>query len=116
MTLPDLFEQRLVVDWWEPEESRGRATFVLRPAAMNACAGEESPLDPRGRCVFFTAGRCDIHDAKPSECRALTDDDTRAEIKLRRRLLVREWSAHQGQIGALLGRAPVAEKGSLWPW
>lgn len=113
MTLPDLFEKRLLVDWWEADEG---PTFLLRPATANACPGDESPLDPRGRCVFLTEGRCEIHKAKPSECRALTHGDSLRTLKTRRRRLVRRWSAHQDQITELLGRSPYAEEGSLSPW
>lgn len=107
LTLPEFFARFLAVDWWVADYRIGRDTFVLSPAVRGNDAGTEFPGDPRGTCVFYRDERCQIHEAKPHECRERwcgerTPGTTHEDV-------ARAWSEYQGQIAELLGREPMAE-------
>jgi Fe-S-cluster containining protein len=104
MSLPEFFNAHLAVDWWEVYGDRD--VFVLSPAIVGAEPGTEFPGNPRGTCVFFEAGRCRIHAAKPAECRALWHDGPPGGMH---EDVATAWEDHQGQLSELLGREPESE-------
>lgn len=114
MDLPTFFSQKLMVDWWENwpvgKNGNSREVFVLSPALVGALVGEEAPGDPRGRCVFLKRGKCEIHAAKPHECRMHIHDETRAECDARKLRITKAWAPRQQQkhVSDLLGRKPEA--------
>lgn len=65
VTLEELFNTKLGVDWWEAEEN----IFLLSPATKTGIPGHEFPGNPRGEYIFFQNGLCTIHAVKPYECR-----------------------------------------------
>jgi Fe-S-cluster containining protein len=107
LPLAEFFARFLAVDWWVADHRIDRTTFVLSPAIAGEEAGAEFPGEPRGECVFYKDQRCQIHAAKPFECRehwcGNHDPGSPHEDA------ARAWTAHQDQIGALLGRDPEAE-------
>lgn len=108
MTLKAFFDKYLGVDWWESSKD----IFVLAPANTRMTAGNEYPSDPKGVCVFFKEGKCQIHDAKPHECGAYIHDDTSATVNARHKAIADAWNTdeNQAQIETLLGRKPQSEE------
>jgi Fe-S-cluster containining protein len=106
LSLPVFFKRYLVANWWEGETN----TFVLAPATVSAEAGREAPVNPKGTCVFYKGGRCQIHAAKPYECshgNPCEITDARIErYKAERVNTVKLWSKRQPQIEQLLGHKP----------
>lgn len=107
LSISQFFKQYLLVDWYEDDE------FVLSPAIKeSAVAGKEFPADPRGTCIFYRDGKCEIHPVKPFECRELFHDDTKNVADARHMLIAQAWYNDKDacrQIRKLLGRKPVAE-------
>lgn len=91
MILADFFKQYLGVDWWSDD------TLILAPAIRGMFTGGRYPEDPEGTCVFLVDGKCDIHDAKPFECRAYIHTETSEEVQARHRTVVDAWRAEQHQ-------------------
>lgn len=110
MNVAEFFRTYLGVDWWSDDDEAPEA-FVLAPAITDMDPGEEYPRDPKGTCVFFRDGGCQIHAAKPYECRHSYHTDTKEEIHARHIEVALAWGEHQGQIKDLLGREPET-KGS----
>lgn len=115
LSLAELFETKLAVDWWEDWEDKGDV-FLLAPALVDEDAGTEYPADPKGTCTFYAEGRCAIHEVKPFECREYVCDDSDGRVQGRHRAIVETWVENQAQIEALLGRRPYAARyqPSLW--
>lgn len=70
VTVDELFEKKLSVDWWE---TGSFPIYVLSPgidAKYGRLVGRLKRQDPNGSCVFLKEGRCEIHPVKPLECRA----------------------------------------------
>lgn len=103
LTVDEFFRQYLAVDWWEDSPN----IFLLSPAVKEASPGSEFPGDPRGECVFYRHGRCQIHPAKPHECRVQWCGAVSGSVH---RDTAMAWKGHQGQVSALLGREPEAKK------
>ena len=102
MSLKEFFDTYLAVNWWCDDEE----IFVLAPALRIGVPGCMYPADPRGSCVFFNDGLCDIHPVKPFECVDMMCDGfdhmpTHEKIAM-------EWKNHQSQIETLLGHKPKA--------
>lgn len=91
MTLVSFFKQYLGIDWWLDD------TQVLAPAIRGMLPGIRYPEDPIGTCVFLVDGKCDIHEAKPFECRSYIHTETSAEIEARHLTVVDAWRAEQHQ-------------------
>jgi hypothetical protein len=103
--LKQLFSDYLAVDWWEEE---GGDIFLLSPALVHGTAGEEFPNDPRGVCIFYKEGLCQIHDKeKPHECQVAFHEDKKLTIHQTTGMA---WDKleYQKQIRDLLGREPVS--------
>lgn len=110
VTLRELFETRLMVDWLSGVSAAGgEDVFVLSPAVVSGSPGSEFPGNPRGRCVFLTGeGRCSIHAVKPLECRLYSCGGAGTKYHVP---VGMTWDApeHQRQIEELLGREPESE-------
>lgn len=104
LTLADLFHAKLSIDWWEAGPRMESTTFVLSPAVVHGPVGQEFAFDPRGVCVFYKDGRCEIHEAKPYECAAYVCSET--DVDERHLEVALAWREHQRQITELLGREP----------
>lgn len=105
ISLQDLFDTKLGVDWWEWDDD----IFVIAPATKNANAGEEYPAAPAGECVFFANGRCNIYPVRPFECRQYYHSDNSKVLYLRHKQVAESWKDHKDQIIELLGHEPEAE-------
>ena len=106
ISLRELFETRLMVDWPTPNPNN---QFLLSPAIVGGEPGAEFPVNPRGVCVFLTEGKCGIHGAKPRECRESDHRNTQEETTELHEEIGKQWATpeHQAQIRTLLGREPV---------
>lgn len=102
VSLQELFETRLGVDWYEGSGD----IFLLAPAIHSMSAGEEYPRDPRGRCVFFDKKLCSIHPVKPFECREYHHSEKEETCQGRHRSVADAWREKQSQIETLLGYEP----------
>jgi Fe-S-cluster containining protein len=91
MSFAAFFKQYLGIDWWVDD------TQVLAPAIQGMLPGMRYPEDPIGTCVFLIDGKCDIHEAKPFECRSYVHTDNLAAGMDRRRTIVDAWRAEQHQ-------------------
>ena len=101
LPLEEFFRDYLTVDWWDGDPD----IFLLSPAIAGEETGTEFPGDPRGECVFYQEGRCQIHPVKPHECRETWCGAGSGTIH---RDTAAAWNAHQGQIRELLGREPIS--------
>ena len=109
ITIEELFNTKLMVDWWEdyPED-----IFLLSPAIINEDAGQEFTANPRGQCIFYKKGLCEIHPVKPFECKEALHNisaptNTHQNVS-------NEWKTNQHQIENLLGRSPIAKECHGW--
>ncbi len=107
LSLARFFQEYLAVDWWEGEDDSN--IFLLSPAITSNPAGEEFPGNPRGTCVFFQRDRCQIHAAKPTECRDALCTDVRNDSIHRQMAEAWDNETAQEQVRGLLGREPEAE-------
>lgn len=105
MSFSEFFQAKLGVDWWEDDDDAPE-TFVLAPGLVGQAAGTEYPGDPYGTCIFLQDGLCQIHAAKPHECRVYDHTKSPEEIKAVKRQIVQEWGTQQEQIVTLLRREP----------
>jgi Fe-S-cluster containining protein len=110
----DLFDNRLMVDWYiSPGEHEGDV-FVLSPAVVGRVPGAEFPGNPRGQCVFFKKnGKCEIHEVKPFECREMLHGESEDVVSSRHEAIGVSWIRHQRQITNLLGRKPQSTECSV---
>jgi len=107
LPMQEFFDRYLAVDWYEgyPED-----TFLLSPAIVGATPGDMFPASPRGVCVFYQEGRCQIHEAKPHECREYWCGAPASDEAPRHRGVAKAWEANQEQLTDLLGREPESEE------
>jgi Fe-S-cluster containining protein len=105
MSLEDFFRDYLAVDWREDSPN----IFLLSPALAGEATGTEFPGNPRGTCVFYKDERCQIHAAKPVECRERWCGDRSHATGMTHEDVAMAWKDHQGQITELLGNEPMAE-------
>ncbi len=116
LSLQELLNRSLSVDWWDADADFDHDVFLLSPAVVGGSPGEEFDADPHGVCVFFVEGRCSIHEVKPFECRQHIHTDTHEEVSARHAAIRDAWDSpeHQSQIKELLGRDPVSESYELY--
>ena len=107
MKFKDFFDKYLGVDWWEESP---KPIFLLAPATMVMTAGAEYPGNPEGACVFLKNDRCQIHAAKPRECRETFHNTSDTRSMAMRIDIVRKWRTRQEQPRKLLGREPVTRR------
>jgi len=107
VSLKELFRDKLAVDWWVGGSVNSGDIYVLSPALIGEDAGTEFPGDPRGECVFFRDGRCEIHAVKPFECAESVPCEHSGKRNLHKEA-ADSWNTkkHQSQIVKLLGRQP----------
>ena len=120
MTLTDFFEKYLAVDYYAatPNNNLKNDLFLLSPATTEIEAGTEFPYEPRGTCVFFKNGLCEIHTAKPFECKMSFHGDGEIGPKDTDRHLnvAKSWLNHQPQIKLFLGRKPKVSDADFMDW
>lgn len=105
ISVKKLFKKYLAVDWWVGCKGLSE-TFTISPAVRFNETGTEFPLSAGGTCVFFKAGKCEIHDkGKPWECQHYSHDHEIVDLHM---LAAKNWVGHQKQITKLLGRSPKA--------
>jgi Fe-S-cluster containining protein len=104
ISLKKLFKTKLAVDFY----SKGKEVFVLSPVVVDNNPGKEFPFDPRGQCVFYKDGKCEIHPVKPHECREWDHKMSDISSKKLHENVSKSWEEHQDQIEKLLGKKPVA--------
>ena len=113
-TLKQFFDENLAVDYYLASESKGLAEdlFLLSPATIEIETGTEFPYEPRGTCVFFKNGQCDIHAVKPYECKVAFHGNGKPDKKDKdvHREVAKSWRGYQSQIRDLLGRDPTVEE------
>jgi Fe-S-cluster containining protein len=109
ITLKELFDDYLAVDWFEGENGADDI-FLLAPAVKGEETGDMYPGDPRGTCVFFEDGKCAIHDVKPFECAQYHHDEKRSVLSSRHDGVPNKWVEHQKQIEDLLGKEPYSRE------
>ncbi len=103
MTEQEFFDKYICVDYFANDEN---SIFVLAPGTTRATPGQEYPFNPHGQCVFFKNGLCDIHDAKPNECR-FYDHATPNDVCMENRNgIVEAWRQNRQEIVTLLKREP----------
>jgi hypothetical protein len=108
LSVAELFQKHLAVDWWCADSEIDHEVFVLSPAVRTETPGDMFSGDPHGTCVFYRRGKCAIHAlGKPHECAALTHSGAAAHVNT-----ARAWNKpkHQAMIRRLLGREPEAEE------
>ena len=112
LTLQQLFDQKLGIDWWVSGEEwcEEDDVFILAPATKNMTPGEEYPYNPKGECVFYKNELCEIHPVKPYECAMAYHTDTKVNEHEK---IARAWVKEQQQIIKLLGHKPQAKSGSF---
>jgi Fe-S-cluster containining protein len=113
ISLRKLFRKKLSIDFWCNRDATD--VFIVAPATVKSTPGAEYPFDPYGRCVFLTdEGDCEVHEAKPFECKAYMHGDSKEKIKDRKKQIVSAWKENQRQIEKLLGRPPTAPKPDIF--
>jgi Fe-S-cluster containining protein len=106
ISLNRLFKEKLAVDFLYRSDDGNSPVFVLSPATTSGDPGKEFPFDPRGQCVFYKDGKCEIHPVKPHDCRAYDHTQTGDQSLPTHYETGDSWSDHQDQIKSLLGRDP----------
>jgi len=115
ISIQELFDKYLMVDFWNSDEDHEEDVFILSPAVISGTPGKEFPYNPRGVCVFYKRGLCGVHKSSPFECRhyihGLGDKETHAN----HREAMESWNNPKAQkrIAELLGRNPVAAQGTF---
>jgi len=110
ITLKELFNKKLGVDWWVADEN----IFVIAPAIKSMSPGNEFPANPSGCCIFFNKkGLCDIHPVKPFECKKAFHNKSDGCNNIHKDI-AKAWENHQKQIIRLLEREPIAKEFSIF--
>lgn len=107
LSIQELFKLKLAVNWWVGDEGEDDI-FLLAPAIKTSEPGNEYPADPRGECVFYKEGQCEIYSARPFECRKYIHRDPKEEADIRHEVVALAWKDSQKWVTKLLGRTPEA--------
>jgi Fe-S-cluster containining protein len=109
ISLQELFDKYLCVDWYEWFNDWGDShdTFLLAPATTKTDPGGISHYWNTGICIFLKNWHCTIHGAHPHECRKYSHVSRRRDNHRRHKAVAVAWDKpeHQEQIKALLGGA-----------
>jgi Fe-S-cluster containining protein len=109
MTLEEFFKKYLAVDWW----GVNKQLLVLAPVNQGPFETQPGGMYswyPVGTCIFYIDGKCDIHEAKPYECKkAAHEPSPRDEADARHEAVAKAWKGHQDQPKQLLGYASKPE-------
>lgn len=104
LTIEELFDKYLAIDWWFGTGSEDKDIFMLAPALRVGYTGTYYDYDPRGTCIFFKDGKCSIYDkGKPFECSQYMHTDTQEQVSERHREVAMSWKEHQETIEKLFG-------------
>ena len=101
ISLPELFREKLMADYWVRDDDFDHDIYTLSPAVRGGQPGTVFPFDPSGECIFFQAGKCVIHEVKPWECKvAWHGNESHGE----HREVAQAWNTfeNQAQISKLL--------------
>lgn len=66
-----LIGDKLAIDWYCQSED----ILVLSPQIKSNVGSIQFPGNPKGECVFFKDGRCEIYKVRPFECRELNHNE-----------------------------------------
>lgn len=107
LSLEELFETRLMVDWLIADPD----IFLLSPAIVESVPGREFPANPNGTCTFFKDGLCEIHPVRPMECALYRHDVSYEDSVDAHEDIALQWNTGESmdQIESLLGREPRSE-------
>ena len=95
----ELFETKLAVDHDTVEVSnKNKEVYILSPAIDTSEPGGMYPFYPIGRCIFLKNDRCEIHQAKPFECREYIHSDSNDSISERSDIVLRAWYNKENQL------------------
>ena len=102
MSFEKFFSEFLAVDYFIACED----IFILSPVVKGNPPGTTFPSHPGGVCIFLKDGRCEIHTAKPFECKL---DQHSQDTSLTHEEVAEIWAdeKHQSQVAELLGYKPV---------
>lgn len=117
ITVQELFDKHLLVDWYQDLGKNGESVFVLSPTVVSKEPGQMFDYNPKGKCVFFKDGGCEIHSASPFECRTYIHSESSDVIHSRHREVAETWNNPDAQklIEKLLGEKPYeTESGSIF--
>lgn len=103
LSLQDLFDKYLSVDWYH---SNNKDYYILSPVAKNNIPGEMFPYNPKGECIFFKDGRCEIHSVSPFECKEYYHEDTMDDLLERHKEVAESWEGKDEYLSNLLGHYP----------
>ena len=107
ISLQDLFDSKLAVDWWVSNPD----IFLLSPAIISGEIGMEFPANPRGDCIFFEDDLCKIHPVRPFECRETFHNENNDRLH---KQIADSWIPCQDQIIKLLGRQPKSKSFTIF--
>lgn len=102
ISIQKLFDTKLAVNWWENPNM-----FSIVPATINMKPGREVNYNPRGICIFFKEGKCEIHSVKPFECFEFSHKSSRKDVDNAHEEAAFSWKNDQEMIIELLGEEPI---------
>lgn len=78
---------KLAIDWWNDDNGD---ILVLAP---NIIGNDEIqyPNNPKGECVFYKNGKCQIYDIRPFECAMYLHDQDERKINKRHEMVAMQW-------------------------
>lgn len=104
LSLEEFFKRYLAVDWWEG--SGDREILIISPANTSITSGKMFSQNPIGQCIFLKEGLCDIHEAKPYECKSAScssiDKKSNEDVYNDHKAVAKSWIQHQEQVKSLL--------------
>jgi len=85
-----------------------RTYFGLSPCVTRLNAGQMFDYNPRGNCVFFKDGLCNIHSVSPFECATYIHTHTNGQPLLTHKECAKSWDTPRAKklIKELLGFTP----------
>lgn len=106
ITVKELFEKHLLVDWWQDEKDKDY--FGLSPAVTRLSAGQMFDYNPKGKCVFFENGLCNIHSVAPFECKSYIHTQKSEQSMITHKECAMSWDTPEAKklIKELLGYEP----------
>lgn len=110
ITVQELFDKHLQVDWYQNFDDTGEEVFVLSPRLKHKKGGTMFPGNPRGECHWFIKGKCKVHAlGKPGECARYIHSVDHAESQAIKAEITRAWIPFQSYIQKLYGDELEAE-------
>ncbi len=82
-----MLKNGFAIDWYNEDKN----ILVFTPNIKGNEDSIQYPADPRGECIFFNNGKCDIYKIRPFECKEYIHTDVK-EIADKRHVKVKnEW-------------------------